>query len=207
MRRIGRYSQSLPTPGPCLSRRDFFRNLGGEARQTAARLLPEFGNDRPAGPWAHGNSAKRALLLELIREFPQHTATRLERKGLPVAEIEIGPGCVGCPVCATLCPTGALERVETPDGVDIHFRPAICTGCQICQEACLFQAISLSPTVDLQELAVRERRRLVHLTGKEGREHGGELLGIGEPALQTRHPNPDGALVQLQKKGLWDRVK
>ena len=182
--KIGKYlgPQSLPDR---LSRRDLFHKFRVEATQTVAAFLPEFGNSHQNSPWAQFVGAKRAYLLKLLRALPGYTATSIQRDDLPVADIEINHSCVGCPVCTTLCPTGALGRIEKSDGFDIYFRPDICTGCKICQEACLFQAISLSPRIELLNLVSGKNSQLIHLQRKNCKECSSEFLSIEENACPT----------------------
>lgn len=175
-----RYSGSFPDSRPRISRRDFFLGLRGEATQAIAVLLPDFSSDKPESPWKHVMGNKRAHLLRLLRAFPHRVSTCLEREGLPLSEIEIHPGCAGCNVCSTLCPTGALERIDVPDGVDVYFLPDICTGCRVCQDACIFQTISIASTFDLLNLAVRQRRRIIHLDMKVCWQCNSEFMGVNE---------------------------
>ena len=196
--KIGKYlgPQSLSDR---LSRRDLFHKLRVEATQTVAAFLPEFNNSNQTNPWAQFVGTKRAYLLKLLRVFTDHTSTRIQRDDLPVADIEMNHRCVGCPVCTTLCPTGALGRVENTDGVDIYFRPDICTGCKICQEACLFQAISLSPTVELLHLVSGDSRQLIHLHRKNCKECSSVFLSIEQDICPTcRHEKRD---IVLSMKG------
>ena len=183
VRRSGQYSEHMPDISPCFSRRHFLRDLTREAGQALVTLLPEFASEKPSGTLRHVVGAKRLILLKLIGTFPQHTPIRIERKGLPVAEVEIHSGCVGCPVCATLCPTGALERTENAEGVNICFHPEICTACHICQEACMLRVISTSPEFRLESLYERNTKLLCRLTARICQNCGDSFWGDAESNL------------------------
>lgn len=196
--KIGTYlgPRSLPDR---LSRRDLFHKFRVEATQTIAALSPEFGNSHQKYPWAQFVGAKRVYLLKLLRAFPGHTATCVTTENMPLADIAINSSCVGCPVCTTLCPTGALGRIENNDGVDIYFRPDICVGCKICQEACLFQAIHTSPTINLLNLVTSLNQRLIHLPKKSCSECATEFWSIEQEICPTcRHEKGD---IVLSMKG------
>ncbi len=45
-------------------------------------------------------------------------------------------------VCETVCAPGAIRRVEAEGSVSLIFKPHLCTGCNSCQQACLFKAIT-----------------------------------------------------------------
>ena len=198
--KVGKYLGPLSLPDR-LSRRDLFHKFRVEATQTVAAFFPEFGNSHQKETWAQFVGAKRAYLLKLLRTFPRHTATCVTTENMPLASIAINSSCVGCPVCSTLCPTGALERIEKSDGVDIYFRPDICVGCKICQEACLFQAISILPTYELQSLVTGKRQHLAHLKRKNCTKCATDFLGFEEEICPTcRHEQGDVAL-SLTRRG------
>lgn len=164
---------------PHLSRREFFRHLQASAAQAMSAFLPEFGTEVRDDRWVHLIGAKRAYLLKLLRSFPVRTSACIERDGMPLGQARVSVDCSGCSVCITLCPTGALQRVEGSNEADMYFRPDICTGCQICQEACLFRAISLLPAFDLADLATGEARHIVHLYQEQCTECTADFLGAG----------------------------
>lgn len=52
--------------------------------------------------------------------------------------------CRGCGMCATLCPYGAIEMVETEKGTKAHMIEVACKGCGVCGATCYSQAIKMS---------------------------------------------------------------
>jgi len=165
-------------------RREFLGKVGNEAMKIAAALLPEVDSENKSS-WQHLTSPRRQVLLHLLKAATWQSAMTVNSKGLPLGDVTIRPGCVGCPVCWKLCPTGALERVEGNDAVDIYFRPDACTGCRVCQEACIFGSISLSPSIDLQGLVLGERRKLIHLTAQYCKQCAVEFIGSDEETCPT----------------------
>ena len=52
--------------------------------------------------------------------------------------------CQGCGLCAGLCPYGAIEMVDTPEGKKAKVISVACKGCGICASSCYCRAIRLS---------------------------------------------------------------
>jgi ferredoxin len=55
--------------------------------------------------------------------------------------MELSTSCEGCFSCVAACPTGALES-SSPGP---RFNEAACTGCGLCVEFCLEDAIRIHP--------------------------------------------------------------
>lgn len=174
----GRSPNFATTRNLPISRRQLLRTIGSEAKYAAGEAFVwSSGKNERTERWVHSIGAKRAHLLRTLRKANVNGSVTVERKGIPLAEVQIGTECSGCIVCSTLCPTGALERIEQPDAIILCFWPAFCVGCGICAEACLVRAASLSPSVDLCQLTTVERRQLVHVTKIEQHEWPGEFSG------------------------------
>jgi heterodisulfide reductase subunit A len=58
--------------------------------------------------------------------------------------------CRGCGLCVALCPYGALELEDTPDGRKVKLISASCKGCGICAATCYRHAISINAFNDTQ---------------------------------------------------------
>ncbi len=58
--------------------------------------------------------------------------------------------CRGCGLCVALCPYGAIDIEETPDGRKAKLISASCKGCGICAATCYRHAISINAFNDTQ---------------------------------------------------------
>jgi heterodisulfide reductase subunit A len=58
--------------------------------------------------------------------------------------------CRGCGLCVALCPYGALDLEDTPDGRKVKLISASCKGCGICAATCYRHAISINAFNDTQ---------------------------------------------------------
>ena len=111
----------------------------------------------------HSENIKRTDLLKVINALPGLSvrSKQMSTAALPLAQIEVDSRCVGCNVCETLCPTGALKHREEGNTYTLEFDAAQCTGCRVCELACYHQALHLRETVDLSLLFERSRVTLV----------------------------------------------
>jgi ferredoxin len=53
------------------------------------------------------------------------------------------PDCTLCGACALLCPTDALVLERSDEHESITFHPSKCVDCQLCEEICYFESITL----------------------------------------------------------------
>ena len=58
--------------------------------------------------------------------------------------------CRGCGLCVALCPYGALDIEETPEGRKLKLISASCKGCGVCAATCYRHAISINSFNDVQ---------------------------------------------------------
>jgi len=101
----------------------------------------------------HADNPKRIDLLEVLSALPgaQPKSNVLPAAEMPMAQLVVDSRCVGCNVCETLCPVGALKHREEGGTYTLEFDAAQCTGCRICELACYHQAMHIRETVDLSE--------------------------------------------------------
>ncbi|WP_404328354.1 4Fe-4S binding protein [Mesobacillus maritimus] len=80
---------------------------------------------------------KRKVLLEELtkNEVLQHRCD--------VRLPEISPNCTLCGACAILCPTDALVLERENGHEKITLNPSKCVDCQLCEEICFFESITL----------------------------------------------------------------
>jgi len=58
--------------------------------------------------------------------------------------------CRGCGLCVALCPYGALEIENTPEGRKVHVIDVACKGCGVCAATCYQHALSINSYTDEQ---------------------------------------------------------
>ncbi|MBI4331933.1 MAG: 4Fe-4S dicluster domain-containing protein [Chloroflexi bacterium] len=139
-----------------ISRRGAVRILRTEILNTLSSIFVRPGDGKNLPHWSRQANVSRDLLLALVQALGCRRPVTVDREGLPLAEVEISPACVGCTVCSTLCPAGAIELLEQENSIFLSFLPHLCTACGICIEACLPKAISFKPQFDLGKLASRQ---------------------------------------------------
>ncbi len=179
--RFGAGAASMPEPPTAkgLGRREFFGYFRERAAQAAAKARSERSTQSAAPRWIHGEDPLRAFLLEVLPALGASSRAQVPRQGFPVADLRVSPACIGCNVCETLCPTGAIRRDEqSENALSLMFTPARCTACGICAEACLPKAMTLLPSLDVQELLSGAEKLLIQVRAKACRICGLPFLGL-----------------------------
>ena len=73
--------------------------------------------------------------------------------------------CIGCTICANVCPTGALETDTSEENLGITSKRSRCVACHLCVDVCFKNAISLDAHNDLdtilstQQILLYERQK------------------------------------------------
>jgi ferredoxin len=166
-------------PEPSLSRRGFFRAFRGMAIKKTADLLPEPSSKMTKTQWTHYNNPRRNLLLEILPKFTHHYPVVIESsEDLPFAELEITSDCLGCNVCETLCPPGAIKREINDGNITISFYPRLCTNCCVCQGGCLVKAIKTKKSISLNYLFTVGWQDLIQIEERVCKACGAHLLGV-----------------------------
>jgi ferredoxin len=114
----------------------------------------------------HSANPKRMDLLLVLATLPDAKVVPkvVLAASVPLAQLAVDSRCVGCNVCETLCPVGALEHRIEGGNYRLELDAARCTGCRVCEAACYHQAIHLRETVDLAVLFEPRRITLVSAT-------------------------------------------
>jgi ferredoxin len=131
-----------------LSRRDLLRGGWRNMQESAAEMLA------PLDP----GGADETLPAEMQRRY-----NLIERaKPAPEQEVpwvlpRVAEGCIMCPVCTNVCPTGAFKRVFDPveegSGATLLLSPERCNGCTACVTSCPVRVINLDEVVTWEELS------------------------------------------------------
>ncbi|PIV88193.1 MAG: hypothetical protein COW48_07360 [Hydrogenophilales bacterium CG17_big_fil_post_rev_8_21_14_2_50_63_12] len=159
------------------SRRAMFRSMAErwEASGTAPDATAEAAEPTPPEAFRdivqrHSDNPKRVALLDVldalpgVKPVPSVATSVVLADGIPLAQLEVDHRCVGCSVCETLCPVGALKHRDEGETYVLELDAARCTGCRVCEVVCYHQAIHLRDTVDLALLFERPRVTLVSAT-------------------------------------------
>jgi len=182
----------LPARGPS-SRRRLFGSIAERWKASGdAPLETEAGEEAEPEPFReivkrHSENSKRTDLLRVLDALPGLKVTPKEvvTVGLPLAQLEVDSRCVGCNVCETLCPTGALTHREEGGNYALDFDAAHCTGCRVCELACYHQALHLRETVDLSLLFQRSRVTLISARLANCQACGERILGTASTFCPT----------------------
>ena len=150
-------------PDP-ISRRELLRGGFKGVQRTAADviapldLLPE---DEPEKPLPREHS-KRLQIIKMSEPKPEQV--------VPWVLPRIAEGCIVCPICTKVCPTGAFARVFEPAdegaGKGLWLEPDRCNGCDACVKSCPVKVITLDDQVTWGELTAGK----VEVYHKEGRD-------------------------------------
>lgn len=156
---------------PRLSRRGWF----SAARRRAATVVERAVQADPAPMrLTHGPasmrlprelpSSRRRLLDSVDAVVIGSSGARRDRTvdiaSVAVAEVQVDSGrCSACGLCATYCPTGALEFVLSSCGdggtFELSFQAAQCIDCGICAAACPEFAVRFGTRIDEERLLAR----------------------------------------------------
>ena len=141
--------------GSGFSRRDFFRAVRGKSLLKVGEIVEDLSEkEKKFDVKKKGESGKRRLLKQIV-SFADDNMERVEASGgimLPFGEAQINEFCMGCDVCAMLCPTAAIGKRTDEKKVHMEFSYERCFNCGLCTEVCLTNAISLTSVFDAGKL-------------------------------------------------------
>ncbi len=104
---------------------------------------------------------RRGILLASLKRLARRALGVLQDTDGIAPRIRIAETCTICHACAILCPTGALRETHADDVVGVSYRPALCTGCGLCRDACLRGVLEFAGTVDLIQLIDETEQALI----------------------------------------------
>ena len=127
-------------PDP-VSRRDLLRGGWRGAQRGAADVLA------PLEVLNAAEEVEKGLPTELKKHYGLIESAKPEPDDLvPWTLPRVAEGCIMCPVCTNVCPTGAFHRelgpVQVGGGV-LKLEPERCNGCNACVTSCPVRVISL----------------------------------------------------------------
>jgi formate hydrogenlyase subunit 6/NADH:ubiquinone oxidoreductase subunit I len=145
--RLVRRAADLQFEPETVGRRGFFTSLTRTLLREASQVMAPAATagEKPKGYAQKHLPLRRALLnrgLELVSAEERQRLEPLFRCSI----VRDDEACDGCRACTKACPTGALlENVDCSDEAPpFSFEASSCTGCGLCVEFCLNQALSLT---------------------------------------------------------------
>ncbi len=128
--------------GEAVGRRELLLRLRAGAGRAVAALREE---EREEGRGEAAAGAAEPQLAAVLRELGTPLVGATLPTGLDAGVVHVTGACFGCNVCETLCPTRALRRDADGAAIRLLFAPARCRGCGVCAEACLADALTVTP--------------------------------------------------------------
>jgi ferredoxin len=154
------------------SRRRLFSSIKSEIQSKAARVAGTSVEKTAESSDLPVSSGKSSLpkvtadgtLPHFVPERRQNLLNALNQSGAPedvlIATrlwghvIINGDVCESCRMCATFCPTGALAKFDSEDGLfGLLHAPSLCVKCRACQDVCRVHALCLSDEVFAVDLS------------------------------------------------------
>ena len=124
-----------------LDRRSFFSSLRRAAFQGVAQVLVPGRTEKPSATYMDkALPSRRAMLLAAIDSLPADEAATA--RAAFTFSASFNDSCDGCLGCVRACPTGALAESDTASP---SFDWSRCTGCMLCTEFCLYNALDITP--------------------------------------------------------------
>lgn len=128
-----------------IDRRSFFRSFRTVLLQSSAEMMSASEWQTPQNsPYGEKRlPGKRRVLNSIRKELSPEQEARLRR--FFDSQATFHETCTACQACVAVCPTGALRTVR-PDAHP-EFDHTLCTGCGLCPEFCLDNAVQISPNL------------------------------------------------------------
>jgi formate hydrogenlyase subunit 6/NADH:ubiquinone oxidoreductase subunit I len=133
-----------------LSRRSFFTKLGARSAGAKAATAPAAGTPSLSHDRSKDKDLsvhlplKRIRFVESLRVLARLTSNRGTTILFSASKLD-ATKCIGCSMCADLCPTGALAAKEEGGMLRITCDASDCVACKLCIDVCRHRAVSLCP--------------------------------------------------------------
>lgn len=182
LKNMGEDVSALP---PNIDRRNFFGIIKSNATALTGKAIASTGmlggKEKENGGFRNW---KRGDLLALLSRKECRSEIEVPAGLLPAAEISVGPQCVGCRLCRSVCPTKSITVSSAENMFELSFDPYLCTACGNCERACRFGAIRLSPTYNIKKLFEQRTAVLVRSSLKKCEKCGAEFINSDESTCQ-----------------------
>jgi len=135
------YQEELQYQPEGVDRRNFFTSFRNSLFKAAAEVMQT--SEKPAGRCSSYGDKRLPKRRELLNRTRSSLPEELQAAAAKQFDhsIRFNTACSACQGCVAICPTGALVSNEQEDHP--AFVQERCTGCGLCVEFCLDQAISL----------------------------------------------------------------
>ena len=136
-------AQDIKYRGEAVDRRSFFKSLRNSLFTGAAVIMTATGEQSERHtPYGEKRQPRRRELLNSIRK---RASTEVNKNFGDSYDYHINwsETCNACQGCVAICPSGAL-CTEQPDTHPV-FDNLLCTGCGLCVEFCMEEAIVMAP--------------------------------------------------------------
>ena len=126
-----------------VDRRSFFKSLRNSLFQNAAVILSTTHEQTELRTEyaAKKLPVRRTLLNRIRKDLPLAMETLIRNRF--DSRVTLHNNCTACQACVAICPTGALQT-ELSD-LSPFFDKSLCTGCGLCAEFCLENALLIEP--------------------------------------------------------------
>lgn len=106
---------------------------------------------RPDGNLPHTVPNRRRRTLAALRKLGQPADEMIGTRlwGHVIIDTDV---CQSCRMCATFCPTGALEKFDEDGAFGVCHHPDACSKCRTCETICPAHAITISDEVFAMDL-------------------------------------------------------
>lgn len=129
-----------------------------EREATGEFALPHVMDD---GTLPHFVPDRRERLLDALCDLGQPVQQEITSRLWGWVVIN-GTKCVSCRMCATFCPTGAIQKFDEADGTfGVNHTPANCVKCRSCEDICPAGAILIKDTIQTKFLVASSAHRYV----------------------------------------------
>lgn len=136
--------------GHIAARRDLFRRFIGRSIDVMTEVA-----DAPPAPLLAIRAAspflpERKVVLNALYAEPGDKPVRVARHpALPAEDLAIVHGCTSCEACVRVCPTGALQLLESNFEWRVIFLGERCVACDVCAEVCQPKVLRQRETEDV----------------------------------------------------------
>jgi ferredoxin len=147
------------------SRRGIFRRIVGQGAEVLSGM-PEsvpapLKAIRAAAPFVPD---RKVLLTAMFADRGEAAFALARHSAIPAEDWQVDSGCTYCEACVRVCPTGALQLLESNTGWRLAFLNERCVACDVCAEVC--QPGVLRQTNDEKIAVNKQKGRLLAAVSK-----------------------------------------